>query len=167
MVQVRLPPLRERGDDILLLARHFLRHHAARYGKPLPALAACAEAALLNHGWPGNVRELRNVIEQAVLLHAGGVIEARQLALSQLGSVLPAAPQRGASPVGSPASPASPADRTLPEIERQALVNALQLSDGNVTRAARELGISRDTLRYRIEKHGLEAQTRPGFRDTR
>ena len=164
VVQVRLPPLRERGDDILLLARHFLRHHAARYGKPLPALAACAEAALLNHSWPGNVRELRNVIEQAVLLHAGGVIEARQLALSQLGSVLPAAPQRGASPVGSPASPA---DRTLPEIERQALVNALQLSDGNVTRAARELGISRDTLRYRIEKHGLEAQARPGFRDTR
>jgi two-component system, NtrC family, response regulator AtoC len=164
VVQVRLPALRERGADILLLARHFLQHHAARYGKPTPVLAAEAEAVLLNHSWPGNVRELRNVIEQAVLLSTGGEIEAQQLALSRLGSLLPAEPGRTTS---EPMALGSSADRTLPEMERQALVNALQLSAGNVTRAARELGISRDTLRYRIEKHGLETQARSLFRDTR
>ena len=164
VVQMRLAPLRERGHDILLLARHFLQHHAARYGKPVPALADAAEDVLLNHRWPGNVRELRNVIEQAVLLNSGAVIAARQLALSHLGSDLTAAPDRVAS---ESTAHQLPAERTLPEMERQALVNALQLSEGNVTRAARELGISRDTLRYRIEKYGLEAQARPGFRDTR
>ena len=158
VVQVRLPPLRERGADILLLARHFLRHHAARYGKPTPALASAGEAALLHYGWPGNVRELRNVIEQAVLLNTHGVIGADDLALSRLGApaaVSPAAEQREA------------ADLTLPEMERQALVKALDLSDGNVTRAARELGISRDTLRYRIEKYGLETAARPAARSAR
>ena len=71
VVQLRLPPLRERGADILLLARHFLQHHATRYGKPAPLLDPLAEAVLLNYSWPGNVRELRNMIEQAVLLNNG------------------------------------------------------------------------------------------------
>ena len=161
VVQLRLPPLRERGADILLLARHFLQHHAARYGKPAPVLTAAAEAVLLGYSWPGNVRELRNVIEQAVLLNTGAAITPQQLALSSLGSGAP-----GAQPA-VPAVPAVASELTLPEMERQALVNALQLNDGNVTRAARELGISRDTLRYRIEKHGLEAQARPALREAR
>ena len=164
VVQVRLPPLRDRGGDILLLARHFLHQQAARYGKPAPELTAAAQAALLAHGWPGNVRELRNVIEQAVLLGSGSAIGVQQLALSQMGPVAVGeqVPRPGDGVAQRPS-----ADLTLPEMERQALVNALTLSDGNVTRAARDLGISRDTLRYRIEKHGLDAQARPLARDTR
>jgi two-component system, NtrC family, response regulator AtoC len=116
---------------------------------------------LLGYSWPGNVRELRNMIEQAVLLNTGSVIGAPQLTLSHLGST--------SSSMLEPTDAAAkraPSELTLPEMERQALVHALQLTDGNVTRAARELGISRDTLRYRIEKHGLDTPQRPGFRDT-
>ena len=138
-----------------------MQHHAARYGKPAPVLAAAAQSALLNHGWPGNVRELRNVIEQAVLLNSGGVVERDRLALSGLAPLAPGAP-----PEAGTAAPRA-TERTLPEMERHALAQALALNEGNVTRAARELGISRDTLRYRIEKYGLEAQARPAFRDTR
>ena len=162
VVQLRLPPLRERGEDILLLARHFLQVNAGRYGKPVPALAPSAERALLEHRWPGNVRELRNVIEQAVLLDNSGVIAAQQLAQSQLvfgpepAPAIETAPTRTAPDAG---------ERTLPEMERDALVQALRRFEGNVTRAARELGISRDTLRYRVEKYGLESQTRQVVRD--
>ena len=156
VVQLRLPALRERGDDILLLARHFLRLHAARYGKAAPLLTPEAEARLRQHRWPGNVRELRNVLEQAVLLNSGAPIGAAQLALSSLGE------PEAAPAVAQPIAAAAPS--TLPEMERQALLQALQLSEGNVTRAARELGISRDTLRYRMEKYGLESPARPPAR---
>ena len=71
-----MPPLRERGADILLLARHFLAVHGARYGKPGLRLSATTERALAAHSWPGNVRELRNVVEQAVLLAAGPTLGA-------------------------------------------------------------------------------------------
>ncbi len=161
VVQLRLPPLRERGHDILLLARHFVQVHARNYGKPPPHLTPQADAALLAHRWHGNVRELRNVIEQAVLLNAGPDISVAQLALS---SWAPPPPDDPASP--SPQSPRGLAERTLPEMERQALVHALNANDGNITHAARDLGISRDTLRYRIEKYALVVKARPGFRDT-
>ncbi len=161
VVQLRLPPLRERGADILLLARHFLTLHASRYGRTVPKLSEGAERALLEHAWPGNVRELRNVIEQAVLLSPSDRIEAGQL------SLLPAlrGAARAAEPVWHESAPGwlSPAERTptLPELERQALVRALTLCEGNVTRAARELGISRDTLRYRIEKYRISGPRGP------
>jgi two-component system, NtrC family, response regulator AtoC len=164
VVQLQLPPLRERGADILLLTRHFLKVHAARYGKPAPALSDAALPVLLNHGWPGNVRELRNVIEQAVLLDSGGIITPQHLALTHLGKPMPAAPD---SPGAAPRMGTAPGELTLPEMERQALVNALAASDGNITQAARDLGISRDTLRYRIEKYGLDVRARPAFRGTR
>ncbi len=153
VVQLQLPALRERGDDILLLARHFIAQHAARYGKAAPVLTAQAEAALVAHPWPGNVRELRNVLEQAVLLNSNKLIDAAQLGLA----VLP--PARAAT--ATPAAPAS-----LPEIERRTLLQALQSNGWNVSRAARALGISRDTLRYRIDKHGLEADAVTGFADS-
>jgi len=155
VVQLELPPLRERGQDILLLARHFIAHHAARYGRPAPALSADAEQALLAHAWPGNVRELRNLLEQAVLLAQGSTLGVEDLGLRDE----PAAPASGgAAPL---------AGRTLPAMEREALAQALARNGWNVSRAARELGISRDTLRYRIDKHGLAAQMPPDFRETR
>jgi two-component system, NtrC family, response regulator AtoC len=153
VVQLHLPALRERGQDILTLAQHFLRSHAVRYGKPVPTLTGAAQTALLNHPWPGNVRELRNVLEQAVLLGVGAVIDAQHLALS---NPLPTRGSAVAPLLGSPAAANSPL--TLTELERAALVEALQQTGWNVSRAARLLGITRDTLRYRIDKHGLSAR---------
>jgi two-component system, NtrC family, response regulator AtoC len=150
VVQLVLPPLRERGADILLLTQHFLQHHAQRYGMPTPALAESAAKALLQHPWPGNVRELRNVLEQAVLLHPGAMVEAEHLALS---------PPRGRAAVSpADAAPTAVAEGSLPEIERRALLQALESNAWNVSRAARVLGISRDTLRYRMEKFDLGAE---------
>ncbi|MCC4114643.1 sigma-54 dependent transcriptional regulator [Aromatoleum toluclasticum] len=151
--QLSLPPLRERGADILSLARHFVALHAARYGKNPPVLTPEAEALLLAHCWPGNVRELRNVLEQAVLLATGPEIDVSQLALST-GVTVPSVPH--AVPESAPAAPAaSSAPLTLEDMERRALLDALRQTGWNVSRAARVLGISRDTLRYRIDKFGL------------
>ncbi|MBD5805458.1 Transcriptional regulatory protein ZraR [Azoarcus sp. Aa7] len=151
--QLSLPPLRERGADILSLARHFIGLHAARYGKNPPALTREADALLLAHCWPGNVRELRNVLEQAVLLATGPTIDASQLSLST-GVTVPPLPH--AVPEPAPAAPVAPAaPQTLEDMERRALLDALRQTGWNVSRAARVLGISRDTLRYRIDKFGL------------
>jgi two-component system response regulator AtoC len=152
VVQVHLPALRERGQDVLLLARHFIALHAARYGKPVPRLTPQAEAALLAHPWPGNVRELRNVLEQAVLLNQREAIEPAQLGL--------------ATPGERTLSVATSVRTSLPEIEREALLHALRSNGWNVSRAARALGITRDTLRYRIDKHGLSPAGPDGFADS-
>ena len=145
VVQLELPPLRARGDDILLLAQHFLQLHAQRYGTVTPRLSEGAAQALLRHAWPGNVRELRNTLEQAVLMLRGPTLEAEHLTLAKVEAV----PSR--------ALPAAADATTLPDIARQALLQALERNGWNVTRAARSLGISRDTLRYRIEKFNLSA----------
>ncbi|MFO1199522.1 MAG: sigma-54 dependent transcriptional regulator [Burkholderiaceae bacterium] len=150
ILQVRTTPLRERGDDAVLLARHFLERMRQRYGKPRLAFSPQALAALRDHDWPGNVRELRNVVEQCAIMAHSDVIEPELLALSRFD-----APASGAAHAPAGADDAGAITGTLPEIERRMLVKALEASRWNVTRAARELGISRDTLRYRIEKFGL------------
>lgn len=137
-----VPALRERADDVLLLARHFCNEFATRYRRPGLQLGPHAEQALLAHDWPGNVRELRNVVEQAVLLANGSSIEAQDL-------LLPAG-QNSSHGFGEPA-PAS----NLVQMERDMLLKALAATEQNVSQAARLLGISRDTLRYRMDKHGL------------
>ena len=127
-------PLRERDADILVLANEFLRHSAERYRTQPAQLSAKARAQLISHPWPGNVRELRNVIERAVLAAEDGVIEELHIILAS----------------------AQAADTTsLQTMEVSMLQSALEKSQGNVTRAARILGISRDTMRYRMTKHGL------------
>jgi DNA-binding NtrC family response regulator len=166
VVTLQLPPLRERGDDIVLLANHFLALQAARYGKAVPALSPSAHAALLAHPWPGNVRELRNVIEQAVLMHGGGVLHADRLALVSAGTAARESVAALADFAAPSHAPLAMAGATLPEIERQTLLRALQLNGWNVSRAARALGITRDTLRYRIDKHGLAAESAVGFADS-
>jgi len=146
--QINIPPLRARGDDVLLLARRFLTQMAQRYGKPPPALDAAACDALRAHTWPGNVRELRNVIERAVLLNQGDTLGAGDLALG---------PRPAINQPASLSTPSSGAGGgSLEAVERQHLVQALEQAQWNVTRAARLLDISRDTLRYRIDKHGLQ-----------
>lgn len=146
IVQLTLPPLRERGDDILLLARHFLGIQSKRYNKGQLRFSATSERAMLGYGWPGNVRELRNAIEQSVLLATDQVIEPSQL---------PFCAVLGAGAVKATRLISSDESLSLEQSERELLVQALAKSHWNVTHAARLLGISRDTLRYRIDKHGL------------
>jgi two-component system, NtrC family, response regulator AtoC len=166
VVKLQLPPLRDRSTDIVSLAQHFLQVHAARYGKSVPELSPEALHLLQDHHWPGNVRELKNVIEQAVLLSSGPVIAGSQLAhLQRQGGSVTSAPSHLTEQASSQStaqavlsgSVGSGPRYSLADLERQALVQALRQNDGNVSRAARALGISRDTLRYRIEKYQLEA----------
>ncbi len=140
--QINLPPLRERAIDIPLLAQHFLAQLASRYARSALTLDDTARVALATHDWPGNVRELRNVLERAVLLHRHGVLSATDLAL----------PAWHARQVAAEVQPVA---SSLGAVEREHLVRALEACEWNVTRAARQLDISRDTLRYRMERHGL------------
>jgi DNA-binding NtrC family response regulator len=145
--QILIPPLRARSEDIAVLARHFLGQLASRYGRMELHMDDQALAALAAHPWPGNVRELRNVIERAVLLQKSGVLRAADFALLTPTST-DAALVRTA-PVG--AQPLS-----LDAMEREHVQRALAQCAGNVSKAAKLLGISRDTLRYRMERHGLQ-----------
>ena len=162
IVHFELPPLRARGDDVSLLAAHYLELQRRRYRKPGLAFSGEALAAMLRYGWPGNVRELRNVIEQAVIMASGPSIGATLLRLTSTlapqvsidDSYAAAADTRASENDGVAA-----ADGTfnLAGAERELLVRALAETRGNVTQAARLLGVSRDTLRYRIEKYALKA----------
>ena len=142
--QINIPPLRARDDDVWLLANRFVEMFARRYGKIVPALDASAEASLRQHLWPGNVRELRNLIERSVLLCNGTRITSSELSLTAM-----------PRPILTEEIPETPTFTRLEEMERSHLVRALEQTGWNVARAARQLDISRDTLRYRMDKHGL------------
>jgi len=142
-----LPPLRERGSDVVLLAEHYLARACADYELPPKRLLDDARRALMAYGWPGNVRELANVMERVALLS-----EAAEVTAETLG--LPAAP--GA--VGAPPAPRLPLEEAVGSVERERLLEALGQTGWNISRAAALLGVPRNTLRYRIEKHEL----RPG-----
>jgi two-component system response regulator AtoC len=143
-VTIEVPPLRKRGDDIILLAENSLTECHRRYARSKVMLTPDAKAALLRHPWPGNVRELCNVIEQACLMCARDAIEVPDLNLRDLPLILPEA-----------AMASRPDQTSLIEVERATIIDALRQHTGNVTLAARKLGISRDTLRYRMEKYAL------------
>ncbi len=136
-----LPALRARDSDVLLLAMRFLEEFAAKYGRPVKQLTPDARVRLVKHQWPGNIRELRNVIERAVLLCPQEQIDADHLHFG--------------APAAEPAVVAPDRPTTLPEAEVQLLSQALERANGNVSRAASALGITRDTMRYRMEKYGL------------
>jgi DNA-binding NtrC family response regulator len=137
-VQIHLPPLRERVEDIPVLAAHFLGRYAERYGKELAGFDRVAAGELQRHRWPGNVRELAHVVERAALLAAGSRIRADELGLS-------AAPGRGQNLE----------ELSLEEVEQLLVKKALQRHEGNVSRAAETLGLSRSALYRRMEKFGL------------
>ncbi|NYF22601.1 DNA-binding NtrC family response regulator [Xanthomonas sp. JAI131] len=139
--QLRVPPLRERGADILPLARHYLAAACTRYRRPLPALARDAERALLGYAWPGNVRELAHAMERAALLADGTTLGSDDLRLQ------PAAA----------AAPALSSQLTLEEAEALLLRQALAQQQGNLQRAADQLGITRQSLYRRLGKHGLRS----------
>lgn len=140
-IRIEIPPLRERGDDITLLACHFLEEIGRRYGRNGLKLHSEAVAALLRHRWPGNVRELRNVVEQAVLLTVGDVVMVEDITLREPPRLVTGLQQ---------------GTRTLEDAERAMIVQVLKGADGNVTVAARTLGVTRDTLRYRMHRHSLK-----------
>lgn len=148
---IQVPPLRDRGADVVLLARHFLDRFTRQYGLAAKALAPGAEAALLAYPWPGNVRELAHVMERALLLHAGPTVEAEHLGL-------PAGKGRawlGVKAGGAVQVDFSSGGIVLEEVERQLIAEALQAAGWNRTRAAQLLGISKETLRYRMERYRL------------
>ncbi len=137
-VEIHLPPLRERVEDIPLLAEHFLHQYARRYRKPVCELEPAAREALLRHAWPGNVRELDHVIQRAVLLARGQRIGVEDLGLPPDGGTHERLEEM-----------------SLEEVERILIQKALARYGGNVRRAAEALGLSRSALYRRLQKYGL------------
>jgi len=138
-VEIHLPPLRERREDIPLLANHFLAQQARRYGRPVTGFDPEAMRALMAHAWPGNVRELEHTIERAVLLARDSLIRPEDLGLRP----------RSVEAAGRFE------DMTLEEAERLLIQKALARYDGNVSRAAEALGLSRSALYRRLQQFGL------------
>jgi DNA-binding NtrC family response regulator len=153
MVEIEVPSLAERKEDLPLLERHFVSRFAAQYGKEIRGLTHRAQILLTLHAWPGNVRELENVIGHACMMAMGDTIdvqdlppylqshEGKDLHAVAMADPLPAATGNG---VG-----------TLEEQERVLIVRALQAAGGNQSQAARLLRIGRDALRYKLKKHNL------------
>jgi DNA-binding NtrC family response regulator len=137
-IEIRLPPLRDRREDLPLLAQHFLRQHAQRYRKRLTGFESGAMQMLLEHPWPGNVRELDHAIERAVLMAAGPLIKAGDLGL------------RATKDGGGRLE-----DMSLEDVECFLIKKAMTRFDGNVSQAAKALGLSRSALYRRLQRYGL------------
>jgi transcriptional regulator with PAS, ATPase and Fis domain len=148
VIQIVLPPLRERREDIVPLAEFFIDHYNRKFKRHLEGLTAEAADLLLAHDWPGNVRELRNAVERAMILEESSRITAASLPISISHSEprLLAAPARVEIPDNG---------MSLVDNERQLLMRALEKTGGNQTQAARLLRITRDTLRYKMKKYNL------------
>lgn len=153
VIQVDIPPLRERVDDVLLLAGYYIEKvNQKRRGKPLKGLSPEVARIFKSYGWSGNVRELRNVIERASILEDGELVTATHLPADMLG-VRPT----GVSPQGTVIT--LPADGvSLETVEFDLAKQAFERTGGNLTRAAKLLGISRDQLRYKLRKAGHETE---------
>ncbi len=146
MIPIELPPLRDRPEDIALLATYFIDSLCDEMSIPRRPLSADAIRALEAYRWPGNARELRNVLERLLVLHDDDSITAEHLA-----------PQIQGVEVGRQRGFVLPPEGVdLDHVEKQLILQALERSSGNKSKAARLLGVSRDTLRYRLEKYGLE-----------
>ena len=138
VIHITVPPLRERLEDIPLLAWHFLERFAKEMGKPIEGFAGEALDVLKSYPWPGNVRELRNVIERAVVVSRDPLVEADALTFLRSEK----APIQSGS--------------TLAQVEAEYIRHTLDLYEGNISRTAKTLGIDRGTLARKMKKHGLE-----------
>ncbi|MGC4117680.1 MAG: helix-turn-helix domain-containing protein [Myxococcales bacterium] len=139
VIPITLPPLRERREDIPLLVDHFLEQLSATLQKRLDGVSGEAMSLLMAHSWPGNLRELRNVLERGAVVATTAVVQA-----ANLGLAAPTAVQ-----------PADQAMATLEEVEKRHIAFVLQQLEGNVSKAAKTLGIDRATLYNKIKKYGL------------
>src|SRR5215218_9190521 len=138
-IEIRLPSLRDRRDDLPLLAQHFLRQHAQRYRKRLTGFESAAMQILLEHPWPGNVRELDHAVERAVLMAAGPLVKPADLGLR----------------AGREAGGGRLEDMSLEDVECFLIKKAMTRYDGNVSQAAKALGLSRSALYRRLQRYGL------------
>lgn len=150
VLRLEVPPLRARVDDLPRLTQHFVEAFSREFRRPVRAISADAEQALRHYGWPGNVRELRNLVERAVLLAEGEVLQASDFDTFY--------GQRRAGGSSRTAFQLPPEGVSLEEEEKSLVVQALERTGGNQTRAAALLGLHRDQIRYRIEKFGLSAK---------
>jgi transcriptional regulator with GAF, ATPase, and Fis domain len=153
---IHLPPLRERGEDVVLLAREFVHRLGERMGKGEPGLSGDALGLLLTHPWPGNIRELQNAIERALIVSDGGLITADQLGLTRPRLPSGEAPLPGVPTASGVAT--QDAAGTLQELERHAIADALAKAKGNKTAAAAALGLTRMRLYTKLKQLGLPSQ---------
>ncbi len=147
VVPVYLPALRDRGDDVKLLAQHFVNRYSREFKKQITGISKEAYGKMKNYTWPGNVRELRNVIERAILLCKAPILVADDIVLGRAGEL---GAEEAISGLNLPAN-----GLDFQQLEHQLLRQALTRVNGNQTKAAQLLHLSRDTFRYRLEKHGL------------
>ena len=157
VILLHLPPLRERGEDVVLLADHFRQRFSIKYGKDVRRIDEPARRALLAYPWPGNVRELSHVIERAVLWSSESTLSTQHLSLTTpLGPIAePAAGPHAGNADSTSLEPAG-VGGDLSQWERSIIERAMLESGGNQTKAAQRLGITRDTLRYRLKKFGIQ-----------
>jgi len=147
---ITLPPLRDRREDIPLLVEHFLEKYARDAGKKMTRVESKAMEALASHGWPGNVRELENVIHRTLLVSAG-----LELRLDDLPSNIIAAGESSPSPRTPVTTSTADSPRSLEDLEREAIISAMESNSGNLSDVARQLGIGRSTLYRKLEQYGL------------
>ena len=154
VLRIEMPPLRTRGRDVLLLAKHYIDAFSQEFRRPVRRLSPAAEQALLDYPWPGNVRELRNLIERAVFLAESEMLEPADF--------------ESMHTIRRPENASASGDLVLPDqgvniedVERRLVMLALERTRGNQTKAAALLGLNRDQIRYRIEKFGLKTDDRP------
>jgi DNA-binding NtrC family response regulator len=148
---IEVPALRDHAEDVRALFEHFIAKHAADTGCAAPSIADDVWLALRAHPWPGNVRELANVAHRSVVAHRGGTLDAAGLNLRALSST--------PEPQPEPASAAPPVGPTIADAERRALQDALDACNGNLTAAARRLGIGRATLYRKLTRYGLSRES--------
>jgi DNA-binding NtrC family response regulator len=138
-IVIEIPPLRERGDDIILLAEHFLKEYAGKYEKFYLKFSGKTLDKLMKYNWPGNVRELRHTVEKAVILSDSDILTPEDFIISQ-----------SSQPMNQPERPL-----TFDEIEKQAVQTALRNNHGNVLKASKELGLARQTMYNKMQKYNL------------
>ena len=154
VVQFFPPPLRERDQDVLILADFFLRFFSTKMNKPVDGLTDNANRKLSQHHWPGNIRELRNVIERALILETEGQIQASSLPDFQVEGRLKKTPLESQPFTGN-------LDDSLANYEREFIETVLTRHNDNVTHAAEELGLSRHALRYRMQRLHIGDSVKP------
>lgn len=140
-VEITVPPLRKRGNDIILLARHFSKLYSKKYMKPTLELDTKAMEKLMNHHYPGNVRELQYIIERAVIMSDGDTLEAKDLLFSPIESTMAAVTET--------------VETKLSDVEKNTILKVIEKHNGNITRAAKELGLTRTALYRRLSKYDI------------
>jgi len=151
MLTLNMPPLRERGEDIPLLAQHFMEMFVKTNNKEIKGFTPQAMDRLLRYDWPGNVRELMNTVERAVVLSSSEYLDEEDLPFIQKGVPLGRGvlPETEITDVG-----AIPSDLPLDEVEKTTILKTLESAGGNKSEAARRLGITRRTLHKKLKKYG-------------